>query len=297
MANSRILDAFTAVIARFFQLLVRLTPSSLLFIRENIVYFLLCHIFRYRKKVVRKNIEFVFPDKSSGYYKKMENQFYHFLSRMFIEMAESYYMNIDDVLSHFKFKNVEIIQNFLKQDKSVILALGHHNNWIWQVVLSEILKYPVYMVYKPLSNKYIDNWFRNSNYSPLARYIDSESISKYFLKAIKEKQPSVFIMLADQYPPPTINSFRVDFLGRETPFFRGVEFFGKKFNTPVVFGETMNIKDYFYETYYNIIHDGNESLEKGEITQRYATALGNAIMKQPENYLWSHRRWKKIIKY
>lgn len=297
MINFKLIDIFTAFIAWFFQVLVRLTPSSLHFIWENIVYFLLRHIFRYRKKVVWKNLEFIFPEQSYSYYNKLEKQFYHFLARMFLEMAESYYMNDKNVLSHIRFANIEIIHDFLNQGKSVIIALGHHNNWIWQVIISEILKCPAYMVYKPLSNKYVDRRVRNSHYAPLASYIDSDSTTKYFLKAVKEKQPSVFIMLADQYPPPSVNSFQVDFLGVKTPFYRGVEFFAKKFNMPVIFGETINIKDSTYETFYDIIYDGSESLEKGEITQRYATSLSDAIKKQPGNYLWSHRRWKKIIKY
>ena len=39
-----------------------------------------------------------------------------------------------------------------------MIALGHLNAWTTQIILSEVLEVPVYMVYKPLSNKYIDNW-------------------------------------------------------------------------------------------------------------------------------------------
>jgi KDO2-lipid IV(A) lauroyltransferase len=35
------------------------------------------------------------------------------------------------------------------------------------------------------------------------------------------------------------------------------------------------------------------SFEEGELTVMFARFLEDSIRKQPENWLWSHRRWKR----
>jgi len=38
--------------------------------------------------------------------------------------------------------------------------------------------------------------------------------------------------------------------------------------------------------------DKPKDLQENELTQMYATMLENSIIKQPENWVWSHKRWK-----
>lgn len=73
-----------------------------------------------------------------------------------------------------------------------MIALGHLNAWTTQIILSEVLEVPVYMVYKPLSNKYIDNWLRNNLHSPNTIFIDNRSAARHILKVSKQDTPSVF---------------------------------------------------------------------------------------------------------
>ncbi len=105
------------------------------------------------------------------------------------------------------------------------------------------------------------------------------------------------MMVADQSPSSDKGIHWVDFMNIKTPFYRGIEFFSTKFNMPVFFTETIGTKKYNYEHTFRLIYDGTEKVKEGIITQRFASALEEAVKKQPENYLWSHKRWKKIIEY
>jgi Kdo2-lipid IVA lauroyltransferase/acyltransferase len=44
---------------------------------------------------------------------------------------------------------------------------------------------------------------------------------------------------------------------------------------------------------FTLAEDQPASLKKGELTLRYARYLEQVIRKQPDMWLWSHRRWKK----
>ena len=41
------------------------------------------------------------------------------------------------------------------------------------------------------------------------------------------------------------------------------------------------------------LHDFKEKLQPGQITSTFAKNLESSIEKNPENYLWSHKRWKR----
>jgi len=41
-----------------------------------------------------------------------------------------------------------------------------------------------------------------------------------------------------------------------------------------------------------VISDQSSSTKPGEITTRYAQLLETVLRKKPENWLWSHKRWK-----
>ena len=288
---------FLNLIARFFFVLIGITPFPLLGIWEYSAYFVTRYILKYRKKVVRKNLELAFPKQSDAYYKKLEKQFYHYFVRNFLEMAKTAHISGSTLASLNRFSNVDEINKYLREGKSVILAFGHHNNWVWPMILSEMVNAPVYMVYRQLANKHIDGWLRNNRCAPNVIYVEKKSTARYFLKAAKEQQPSVFMMVADQSPSSDKGIHWVDFMNIKTPFYRGIEFFSTKFNMPVFFTETIGTKKYNYEHTFRLIYDGTEKVKEGIITQRFASALEEAVKKQPENYLWSHKRWKKIIEY
>ncbi|PLX01850.1 MAG: hypothetical protein C0595_13200 [Marinilabiliales bacterium] len=55
------------------------------------------------------------------------------------------------------------------------------------------------------------------------------------------------------------------------------------------------VKRGFYELELTVLADNPKELKDGEVTARLAAKLEEVIKKKPENWLWSHRRWK--LKY
>lgn len=284
-------------IARLSYFLIGITPFPLLGIWEYLGYFFTRYLLRYRRKVVRKNLELAFPNRSNTYYKKLEKQFYRYFVANFLEMAKTGFLSTSKLKSLCQFTDTNEIKKCIEQGKSVILAFGHHNNWVWPMILSETINAPVYMIYQQLSNKHIDGWLRNNRSVPNVTFVEKKSATRYFLKSAKEKVPSIFMMVSDQSPSSGNGFYWAEFMNIKTPFYRGVDFFATKFGMPVFFTETIHIKKYHYQNSFHLIYNGSEQVEEGVITQRFAKALEQAIAKQPGNYLWSHKRWKKLVKY
>jgi KDO2-lipid IV(A) lauroyltransferase len=61
----------------------------------------------------------------------------------------------------------------------------------------------------------------------------------------------------------------------------------------VVYLNTKRVKRGYYEVTIEILAKNPLELEEGALTKLYMKKLEQILHKQPENWLWSHKRWKK----
>ncbi|NBO58375.1 MAG: hypothetical protein EBU73_05480 [Chitinophagia bacterium] len=103
-------------------------------------------------------------------------------------------------------------------------------------------------------------------------------------------------LVADQNPKRADQSWWVDFFGRPTAFTQGPENAARATNNRVVFGNFYKIKRGVYTCSVESIIDDPASLQPGELTFKYVLFAEKCIRARPDNYLWSHRRWKHEYK-
>ena len=72
----------------------------------------------------------------------------------------------------------------------------------------------------------------------------------------------------------------------------GPEYFGKKYDYPVVYFEIIKVKRGYYEIELKLLTDTPKTCEPNEIMDKYVSSLEESIIRRPEYWLWSHRRWK-----
>ena len=82
------------------------------------------------------------------------------------------------------------------------------------------------------------------------------------------------------------------FLNQDTPVFFGAEKYAVELNSPVVFGTIHKVKRGFYELEYEVLCETPMETANGEITEMNTKRLEKDIIKKPEFWLWTHRRWK-----
>ena len=111
--------------------------------------------FAYRKKIIDNNLKNAFPKKEKSVLKKIKNQFYSYFGQLIVESIKLFNCSEDTIRKRHKFVNESQINTFLKQDKDVIIVLGHYCNWEWALLASS-LNFDAEMIgiYKPLSSKF-----------------------------------------------------------------------------------------------------------------------------------------------
>ena len=280
------------IILAFFIFLLGLIPFRVLYVISDILRFVLYRIIGYRRKVMEENIRNCFPELSKAEQKKLVSRSYKNLTDILIEGVKAFSMSDKQVKARHKFVNMEFLTPFLEAGKSVVLLPGHYGNWEWGG-LSIPLQFEykrVIVLYKPLSNKFVDRWVKK-NRSRTGLTMKSIYETARLFKTYAAKA-TAFFLVADQSPSNASQSYWVNFMGRETAFLHGPERYSRLYQLPVIFVNTQRVKRGYYEISFSLITDNPASLPDGEVTSRYAKKLEEVIRKKPENWLWSHRRWK-----
>jgi KDO2-lipid IV(A) lauroyltransferase len=150
-------------------------------------------------------------------------------------------------------------------------------------------KYQLYVIYKPLSNKYFENLMVKARTVFGTKLIKVPSTLRDMIANKNSITATAFI--ADQTPPPE-TAYWTTFLNQETPVFTGAEKIGKKMDLPIVFVDIDRVKRGYYEISIELLFDNPKDTSENEISETFIKRLEQEIIKKPEIWLWSHRRWK-----
>lgn len=268
-----------------------LIPFWLLYRFSDILTFLFFFVLPYRKKVILKNIAASFPEKSIRERKRICYEFYRNFSDILLEGVKGHTLSKKTILKHCGYKDLELLTPFFEQGKSIVITAGHLGNWEWAIPVSGlVLQHRAICLYKPLSNEYFDRFmFRMRSFWQI------EMVSIYETReAFKsfEAQPTAVIMIADQSPTADNLLYWTQFLGQKTAFLIGPEKYAKRLNAPVIYFAVERISRGQYEITAELISDDPQKEKEFAITDKYIAALETQIQKNPENWLWSHNRWK-----
>ena len=106
-------------------------PYWLLYLKSDCYYFLVYHIARYRRKVVRDNLLHSFPEKGEKEIKTIERHFYRNLCDMFVEAPKMLRMKPNGYKYRITYTNPELVTQLYERKKNIFYAIPHSGNWEW----------------------------------------------------------------------------------------------------------------------------------------------------------------------
>jgi KDO2-lipid IV(A) lauroyltransferase len=280
--------------AFFFYLLVwfiGILPYRLMYAFSWLIYVFLFHVFSYRKKVVLDNFHLVFPKKDKKELAQLLKPVYMNLSDIIVEGFRSFTMSRKQILRRHKILNPEIVKPYYEAGKSIIAVTGHYGNWEWGSLSANLqIDYKTFAIYKPLSNPYLNKFLLKSR----ARFGTTLAPITETTKTFEENRqiPAIYMLAADQSPSNVSRAYWINFLGIDTAFLHGPEKHARNNNYPIMYVDIQRVKRGFYEIELSLLADNPQDLQEGEITRRYAAKLESVILNKPQNWLWSHKRWK-----
>lgn len=236
------------------------------------------------------NLKIAFPEKSEKERKSIAKKFFHNLVDYFFESIKL--ISISDKQFYKRCSgNFDEINRIVASGKSIQLHSGHQFNWeLANRIYSQKLSIPFVLVYMPITNKAIDRIFKKVRLQYGTVLIDATNYRRDMLGIYKKQH--ALALVADQSPAVPTAGFWLNFFGKPAPFLYAPEKSAQRSNVPIGFASFKKIKRGYYTFETTIVSNTPAELKKGELTRMYRDFLEQQIKEQPDNYLWSHRRWK-----
>ncbi|MGI9552431.1 MAG: lysophospholipid acyltransferase family protein [Aurantibacter sp.] len=271
--------------------LISILPYRLFYLFSDFVFFLVYHLVGYRKKVVRENLELVFPKKSGKEIKHIQKEFYKHMCDTFLEMVKTMNMSKEDIKKRYHITNLELIQE-IEKEKSVLVPCSHYANWEWNSSLNLYLKNQGYAVYQKVGNKYFDKLVKNLRSKWNTVLITTHDTVKTVVRNERDNIRGIYGMVSDQSPMVEHAQYWDKFMGVTVPIYNGAEMLARKLDLAVVFLRVTKAGRGFYEAEFVPITLSGKETASGEITKKFIALMEEQIRERPEYYLWTHKRWK-----
>jgi len=270
--------------------LFSLLPFFVLYRISEFFYFLIYHVWGYRKEIVLNNIAIAFPEKTEAERKKIAKEFYLGFIDNFVETIKLFSISKKELNKRFTC-DYAFLNKYYETGANVQAHLGHFFNWEYaNLSVSLNSRFPALVVYMPLLNKAVNKIFLKLRMRFNADMIAATRFRTEFLPFIRKRYCLVFV--ADQNAGMPDSAYWCSFFGRYVPFVTGPEKSARLNNCVVLFVKFAKIKRGFYNATFHLLTDAPRSLQEGEITKIMIRHIEDSIREQPANYLWTHRRWK-----
>ena len=271
--------------------LLSITPFWLLYLRSDVYFLLIYHVARYRRKVVRQNLLRSFPEQDLNEIKAIEQRFYHNFCDQVVEMFKLFHMSVDEAERRIQVTNPEVVTELYAKRKSLFFAFPHSGNWEWFGKRMQTLSghHPM-AIYKKVKNPDFDRFILDLRTSLPVEMIESDAALRTLAR--RNDTLDAVLILADQTSYGLESDYWNTFLHQETCWFTGLERMSKFLDYAIVFVSMKRQGRGRYELTFDMITDNPKATGKGEIMEQYSQRIERFIQAQPDNWLWSHRRWK-----
>jgi Kdo2-lipid IVA lauroyltransferase/acyltransferase len=183
-------------------------------------------------------------------------------------------------------------------DRPMILVSGHFGNWEIGISVFGTFGFPMGVVARELDNPYLNDWFRAFRERTGHQMLAKKGGYDEMLTTLE--QGGKLALLGDQDAGP--RGLFVDFFGQPASTFKSIALLAIEYDAILFVGTSRRLPDDFersrwvrYAVDCDAVIDPREIDADDpirEITQRFTTAIENAVRRAPEQYFWLHRRWK-----
>jgi len=243
-----------------------------------------------------RNLEIAFPDSSPEFRKKIENQFIHHFADIIAESIKGYSISQNELRKRFDIQmSDEMIKDF-QNEQDVFIAGAHVNNWEWAVITAgDQMPVRTAVIYKPLSSRAMDRFMIELRGKQSSRMIPMAQVLRDILS--KDRPVTAYVFLSDQSTPFTMTAHWPMFFGVKTPFVSGMSTIAARQNIPLYYFNIEKVKRGFYQARFTLLIRNPNNYSPEEITAMYSKKVMEDILNQPACWLWTHKRWKRVLQY
>jgi len=241
------------------------------------------------KKIIHSNIKKVFPKINAIDLNKINTSMWNNYGRIFAEYVFIKNYRIGNLASEINIEGGEILEEIRKNNKQVVFVSGHFSNFELMAMQIEKAGINLATIYRPLNNVYLNPIMERIR----KKYICKNQIKKGIggiKKLIKLKRINYSTaLMIDQRVSEGILS---DFFNQKASTTTIPAQLVKKFDIPVVLVFIKRTKGTSFKMTIKkpIFFSKDKSIL--QITNELNLELEKLIISNPNEWIWSHNRWK-----
>jgi len=241
-------------------------------------------------KISNDNLKRAFDNLDKNKRKKILKKMWSNYGKIFAEyMFIKSFRNNQKIFNNIVVENKNILHKIKKNSKPVIFISGHFNNFELMAMTIEKSGIDLAAIYRPLNNKYLNPIMENIRKKYICKKQIKKGISgtRSLLKHFKNG--SSIALMVDQRVSEGI---RCNFFNEKASTTTIPAQFVKKFNSEIVpvYIERSNNDNFKIKFFNSLKFKKNDNIET--ITLKINKILEDLIIKNPDQWIWTHNRWK-----
>ncbi len=246
-----------------------------------------------RREVAMNNLRRAFGDeKAERELARIARKVFINIARTLVEFARQPVLKKVRILEMIDAEGVEHLERIKVDGKGAMLVAGHFGNWELFGGWAAALGYPVDFLVGQQHNKKVDELMNSFRRALGVGIIPIGIASRHVIKSLRSNR--MIAVVNDQHS--ATGSVVVNFFGRPAASHKGPAAFAVKMDCPLLTGALIRKG---YARHHAIVlppiqppKTGDEEKDILIMTQKFTDCLEAFIRQYPEQWMWTHRRWK-----
>ena len=190
---------------------------------------------------------------------------------------------------YIKVNGLNYLENLVKSKKSAIFVSGHFNNFELMAMIIEKNGVNLAALYRPLNNYFLNETMENirKNYLCKKQIKKGKSGTRDIINLLKQNY-SIALMIDQRVS----EGIKINFFGRDAFTTTIPAQLIKKYNLDVIPVYIERKNNLFFDVQFEKPISFSNSIGAVQITEKLNNILERMILKNPDQWIWSHNRWR-----
>jgi Kdo2-lipid IVA lauroyltransferase/acyltransferase len=255
---------------------------------SGLIFLIIGPLFR-SNKLIYSNLDIAFPNLKIAEKKKITKNMWRNYGKILAEYVFIKDFRISKLSQNIKIQGQEVLNKIKKNNKPVIFISGHFNNFELMAMHIDRSGLDLAAIYRPLNNIFLNKVMEKIRKNYICKKQIKKGIAgtKLLLKYFK-KGTSIALMI-DQRVSQGIKS---NFFSKKASTTTIPAQFIKKFKCEVVPVYIARTNDDNFKLIFNNPLKFPDNSSINSITEELNKVLEKMIKTNPDQWIWSHNRWK-----
>ena len=244
------------------------------------------------RRVAERNVAAAFPGRSAAERRQIVRGAFAHFGRLLMELLKFSTLSPERMLARVEFEGEEHVRAAYGQGRGVLFVTGHFGYWELQAMVHALRLQPMAVVARALDNPALNDLLERIRTRTGNSVIYRQGTLRRILRTLQAGE-GVGILI-DQHIM-TRDAIYVDFFNRPAATTSAVAMLALRTGAPVVPLFALPIGGGRYRMVYEhpVLPPAADSADAvQEFTQRCTDVLEMYVRRNPELWLWMHRRWR-----